>query len=207
MLLGPWTIDASMFALVDAQQERELEPLLFRLLQYFLAHPQRVIARQELADQVWQQAYVDDNAINRAISDLRKVLQHPLLDASVLKTHHRKGYSLQWNAVLQQQFALSQAKSVAEIGAGSTTEDAMGLQQPEPQLQPLVGQAQPTQHSAVAEAVLHAPAKTSLWSRRFLWLLILPCLAFGAYLLLTVATPSTHKAGPVVSAATSTAIP
>lgn len=203
MLLGPWTIDASRFALVDAQQERELEPLLFRLLQYFLAHPQRVIARQELADQVWQHAYVDDNAINRAISDLRKALQHPLLDASVLKTHHRKGYSLQWNAVLQQQFTLSQAKSAA--GAGSATEDATGLPQPEPLLQPVVGQAQPTQHSAVAEPVAIVPAKPALWSRRFLWLLMLPCLALGAYLVLTVAKPAEDKAGPVVSAATSAA--
>ena len=161
MLLGPWTIDASRFALVDVQQERELEPLLFRLLQYFLAHPQRVIARQELADQVWQQAYVDDNAINRAISDLRKVLQHPLLDAAVLKTHHRKGYSLQWNTALQQQFALSQAKPATEAGPDFVTEDATSLQQAEPQRQPLVGQAQSTPHSAVAEAVLNAPAKTS----------------------------------------------
>lgn len=205
MLLGPWTIDVARFALVDVQQERELEPLLFRLLQHFLAHPQRVIARQELADQVWQQAYVDDNAINRAISDLRKVLQHPLLDAAVLKTHHRKGYSLQWNAALQQQFALSQAKAAIEAGPDFVTEDATSLQQAEPQLQPLVGQAQPTPLSAVAEAVVHAPAKTSLWSRRFLWLLILPCLAFGAYLLLTEAKPSADKAGSVVATAIPTA--
>lgn len=204
MLLGPWTIDAARFALVDVQQERELEPLLFRLLQYFLAHPQRVIARQELADQVWQQAYVDDNAINRAISDLRKALQHPLLDAAVLKTHHRKGYSLQWNTALQQQFALSQVKAATEAGPDSVTEDATSLQQAEPELQPLVGQAQSTPHSAVAEAVVNAPAKTSLWSRRFLWLLILPCLAFAAYLLLTVAKPSADKTEPVVATAIST---
>lgn len=201
MLLGPWTIEASRFAVGDTQQERELEPLLFRLLQYFLAHPQRVIARQELADQVWQQAYVDDNAINRAISDLRKVLQHPLLDTSVLKTHHRKGYSLQWNAALQQQFTLSQAKSAAEAGAGSTTEDATGLQQPESKFKQVVGQSQPTQHSAVAEPVANVPAKPTLWSRRSLWLLILPCLALCAYVVLTSAKP----AGPIVPTPTPTA--
>ena len=82
-----------------------LEPLLFKLAVYFFANPERIIARQELAEQVWQQAYVDDNAINRAISDLRKALQHPKLTDSVLKTHHRKGYSLLWNAELQQQFS------------------------------------------------------------------------------------------------------
>lgn len=123
-VLGPWTLDASRFALVDTQQQRELEPLLFRLLQYFLLHPERVIGRQELADQVWQQAYVDDNAINRAISDLRKVLQHPLLEVSVLKTHHRKGYSLQWNAQLQQQFLA--------VSACATTIVSEPAERPEP---------------------------------------------------------------------------
>lgn len=199
MLLGPWTIDASRFALVDAQQERELEPLLFRLLQYFLAHPQRVIARQELADQVWQQAYVDDNAINRAISDLRKILQHPLLDASVLKTHHRKGYSLQWNAALQQQFALSLATSAAEAGSETST---VKRKQPEP----FFAQPKELQLSAVADQEpVSAPTKSlALWSRRTLWLLI-PCLALCAYWLLTSAKSPADKARPVAPTATAQA--
>jgi DNA-binding winged helix-turn-helix (wHTH) protein/Tol biopolymer transport system component len=103
--LGPWRLDAARFALVSSQELRELEPLLFKLAVYFFANPERIIARQELAEQVWQQTYVDDNAINRAISDLRKALQHPQLTDSVLKTHHRKGYSLLWNFELQQQFS------------------------------------------------------------------------------------------------------
>lgn len=206
MLLGPWTIDASRFAVVDAHQERELEPLLFRLLQYFLAHPQRVIGRQELADQVWQQSYVDDNAINRAISDLRKVLQHPLLDGSVVKTHHRKGYSLQWNAALQQQFALSQARSSAEVSTGLASEEPKA-QQSEPQPMVVVRQAsvvQPTAESAVVDEAIQEPAKTNVQSRRFVWLLILLCLALTAYLVLTVAKSTEDKAGSVQPTATST---
>lgn len=108
--LGPWQLDVARYALVSVQEVRELEPLIFRLAAYFFAHPQRIIARQELAEQVWQQAYVDDNAINRAISDLRKALQHPALSDTVLKTHHRKGYSLQWHVELQQQFLAEQTR-------------------------------------------------------------------------------------------------
>jgi len=37
---------------------------------------------------------VDDNAINRAISELRKQLSHPVHKAPLIKTHYRKGYSL-----------------------------------------------------------------------------------------------------------------
>jgi DNA-binding winged helix-turn-helix (wHTH) protein/Tol biopolymer transport system component len=93
--LGPWQLGVADYSLSDQQQRIELEPLLFKLLLYFATHPRRIINRQELVEAIWQQSYVDDNAINRAISELRKVLQHPDLPVSPIKTHHRKGYSLQ----------------------------------------------------------------------------------------------------------------
>lgn len=93
--LGPWRLCATDYSLSSPQQQFELEPLLFKLLSYFAANPRRIISRQELVDAIWQQNYVDDNAINRAISELRKVLTHPDLPVSPIKTHHRKGYSLQ----------------------------------------------------------------------------------------------------------------
>ena len=93
--LGPWQLGVADYTLSNQQQRIELEPLLFKLLHYFATHPRRIINRQELVEAIWQQSYVDDNAINRAISELRKVLQHPELPVSPIKTHHRKGYSLQ----------------------------------------------------------------------------------------------------------------
>ncbi len=93
--LGPWQLSVTDYSLNNQLQRIELEPLLFKLLHYFASHPRRIINRQELVDAIWQQNYVDDNAINRAISELRKVLQHPELPVSPIKTHHRKGYSLQ----------------------------------------------------------------------------------------------------------------
>lgn len=102
--LGPWQADQANYAIIASTGKVELEPLLAKLLWFFLQHPQQIISRQQLSDAVWQQGFVDDNAINRAISDLRKALQHPLLPDSPLKTHHRKGYSLQWDVELQQQF-------------------------------------------------------------------------------------------------------
>lgn len=93
--LGPWQFNAADFSISDNQQHIELEPLLCKLLVFFASNPGRIVSRQELIDAIWQQSFVDDNAINRAISELRKVLQHPTLQQSPIKTHHRKGYSLQ----------------------------------------------------------------------------------------------------------------
>lgn len=93
--LGPWQFSAANFCISDNSQKIELEPLLCKLLQFFASNSGRIVSRQELIDAIWQQSFVDDNAINRAISELRKVLQHPTLQQSPIKTHHRKGYSLQ----------------------------------------------------------------------------------------------------------------
>jgi DNA-binding winged helix-turn-helix (wHTH) protein/Tol biopolymer transport system component len=148
--LGPWRLDAARFALVSSQELRELEPLLFKLAVYFFANPERIIARQELAEQVWQQAYVDDNAINRAISDLRKALQHPQLTDSVLKTHHRKGYSLLWNFELQQQFS-------AELSAVQTAEPSTAdAQSAEPLAQPHAALTTTTPDTAFADNAVSA---------------------------------------------------
>ena len=105
--LGPWQLSVADYCLSDQRQRIELEPLLFKLLHFFAIHPRRIINRQELVEAIWQQSYVDDNAINRAISELRKVLQHPELPVSPIKTHHRKGYSLQ----LDPQYSKQQLKS------------------------------------------------------------------------------------------------
>ncbi len=92
---GPWVFHTSRCLLLADNVEVELDPLSFKLLKYFIAQGQRIISREELVEQVWQQKFVDDNAINRAISDLRKQLKTKDYKAQVIKTHYRKGYSFQ----------------------------------------------------------------------------------------------------------------
>ncbi len=92
--LGPWLFISQRCLITSDNIERELDPLSFKLLSYFVSNETRIITRQELVEQVWQQSFVDDNAINRAISELRKQLGHPELKAGMIKTHYRKGYSL-----------------------------------------------------------------------------------------------------------------
>ena len=92
---GPWMFDPSRCLLITDETEFELDPLSFKLLNYFIAQGQRIVSREELVEQVWQQKFVDDNAINRAISDLRKQLKYKDFKAQVIKTHYRKGYSFQ----------------------------------------------------------------------------------------------------------------
>jgi len=92
--IGPWIYSPDKCLLTDGNTEVELEPLLVRLLTVFIANPDKIVTRAELIAEAWQQAFVDDNAINRAISELRRQMAHPLSKSGIIKTHYRKGYSL-----------------------------------------------------------------------------------------------------------------
>ncbi|NVJ60250.1 MAG: winged helix-turn-helix transcriptional regulator [Gammaproteobacteria bacterium] len=56
------------------EQEYKLDPIINSLLQYFLANANRLVTRQEINQHVWPNICVSDDAINRAISVLRKSL-------------------------------------------------------------------------------------------------------------------------------------
>ena len=90
---GAWSLNPKLQIISDGEVERELEPLLFKILCYLIINKDEIITRQDLIDDVWCQHYVDDNAINRAMSELRKVLKSEIQRGLVVKTHYRKGYS------------------------------------------------------------------------------------------------------------------
>ncbi|MBE0370337.1 winged helix-turn-helix domain-containing protein [Pseudoalteromonas sp. MMG013] len=91
--LGPFTLDNRSQTLKLGNALIKVEPLIFELLVYFVLNPGRVISRDELGEKIWQQEFVDNNSINRAISELRRILSHESLPENVIKTHYRKGYS------------------------------------------------------------------------------------------------------------------
>ncbi|RJE73255.1 hypothetical protein CWB96_08105 [Pseudoalteromonas citrea] len=92
-LFGPFTLDNRSQTLKIDNTLVKVEPLIFELLVYFMLNPDRVISRDELGEKIWQQEFVDNNSINRAISELRRILSHDALPENAIKTHYRKGYS------------------------------------------------------------------------------------------------------------------
>ena len=92
--IGEWSYLENSGTLKCGSTERVLEPLIENLLVYFIKNHDRVITRQELIENVWQMSFVDDNSINRAISELRKQFKLPQSNQIFIKTHYRKGYSL-----------------------------------------------------------------------------------------------------------------
>jgi len=74
------------------EQELKLPPTEFRLLHYFMSHPDRVFTRGQLLDQAWgTQIYVEERTVDVHIRRLRKNLEPFNLDA-LIQTVHGRGY-------------------------------------------------------------------------------------------------------------------
>ncbi len=69
-----------------------LPPTEFRLLHYFMGHPERVFTRGQLLDQAWgTQVYVEERTVDVHIRRLRKNLEPYNLD-TLIQTVHGRGY-------------------------------------------------------------------------------------------------------------------
>ena len=90
-VFGRWNFNADSGDLDDGDSTIRLEPLVARLLAYFLSHQNRVISRDELMAAVWENRFVSDDAINRCVSILRHALS-PEDKNAYIETVVRKGY-------------------------------------------------------------------------------------------------------------------
>jgi len=69
----------------------ELSPLEFRLLHFFMTHRERVYSRQQLIEQVWDTAHVEDRTVDVHIRRLRKLLA-PTGHDRLIQTVRSAGY-------------------------------------------------------------------------------------------------------------------
>ncbi len=68
-------LDPETYRVTIEGQSLEISPTEFRLLQFFITHPERVYSRSQLLDQVWgQNIYVEERTVDVHIRRLRKTL-------------------------------------------------------------------------------------------------------------------------------------
>lgn len=85
-------VDRESFRVLKAGESRALEPRAFDLLLYLIDHRGRVIDKQELFEQVWKQAFVTDNALTRAIKEIRRVIGDNASAPRYIETLPKRGY-------------------------------------------------------------------------------------------------------------------
>jgi DNA-binding winged helix-turn-helix (wHTH) protein len=92
LAFGPFTFDPANGLLRRADSEIPLPPRVLGVLAYLLARPGQVVARQDLIDAIWKDAFVTDTSLAEAVSSLRQALGDDPQQPVYIQTLHRRGY-------------------------------------------------------------------------------------------------------------------
>ena len=87
-----FSLDAKSSSLSKGDIRFKIEPRVLLLLEYFCQHPNEAITRDALIRDVWQGRVVGYAAINRAVSELRKVIEAEVTNPKIIITVSKVGY-------------------------------------------------------------------------------------------------------------------
>jgi TolB-like protein/DNA-binding winged helix-turn-helix (wHTH) protein/lipoprotein NlpI len=85
-------IDVDSFRLSRSGRAMEIEPKALNLLIFMVQNPGRLLERRELISAVWGDAFITDHVLNRAIGQLRKVLEDDAKAPRYIETVPTLGY-------------------------------------------------------------------------------------------------------------------
>ena len=90
--LGDLLLDTASQRVRIGGEELHLGPTEFRLLRFFMTHPERVYSRSQILDRVWGgNVYIEERTVDVHIRRLRKALE-PSGHDHVLQTVRGSGY-------------------------------------------------------------------------------------------------------------------
>jgi len=118
------TIDPKRRRVAGPMGEAPLEPLVMQLLLQLVERPGEVLARRELFHQLWGNAQVGDDSLNRLVASLRKTLERTGPETMQIETIPRVGYRLIAEPAADQ--AARPISRRALIGAGGASLLAIG---------------------------------------------------------------------------------
>jgi two-component system phosphate regulon response regulator PhoB len=73
--LGDLVLDTDQHRLSIRDKQLEVSPTEFKLMQFFMTHPDKVYSRTQLLDQVWgRSVYIEERTVDVHIRRLRKIL-------------------------------------------------------------------------------------------------------------------------------------
>lgn len=89
---GPFELDLPRGALTRDGQDIPIRPKTFALLSCLLAHPGRLISKEELLDHVWPGVVVTEDSVTQCVGELRAALGDG--GQQLIRTVPRRGYRL-----------------------------------------------------------------------------------------------------------------
>jgi TolB-like protein/DNA-binding winged helix-turn-helix (wHTH) protein len=94
LYIGGWQIDASTNRIGRDGVEKKLEPRSMELLMYLADHPDQVVSRQEIEENVWKGRVVGYDALSGSIVKIRKAFGDTSKKPRIIETIPKAGYRL-----------------------------------------------------------------------------------------------------------------
>lgn len=92
VVVGPLRLDTAAHRVYCGDTQVPIGPTEYRLLNFFMTHPDRVYSRSQLLDHVWGgSVYVEERTIDVHIRRLRKTLE-PVTAQDMVQTVRGAGY-------------------------------------------------------------------------------------------------------------------
>jgi pimeloyl-ACP methyl ester carboxylesterase/DNA-binding winged helix-turn-helix (wHTH) protein len=85
-------LDSDRFLLERAGEPVRVEPQVFDVLAYLVAHRDRVVPKTELLDAVWGDRFVSESALSSRIKSARRAVGDDGARQAVIKTVHARGF-------------------------------------------------------------------------------------------------------------------
>ncbi|RKZ06961.1 hypothetical protein DRQ32_10580, partial [bacterium] len=92
--LGEWRIDPALNRISDGKVTHQVEPRVMDVLVCLASRPGEVFSRDDLLQAVWQDVVVGEEALTRAISELRRLLEDDHRSPRFVETIRKGGYRL-----------------------------------------------------------------------------------------------------------------
>ena len=87
-------LDTERRTLTHDDSEIEVEPRVFDVVAYLAAHVDRVVAKEELLDELWGDRFVSEWALSTAVKHARRALGDDGTQQQIIKTSHGRGYRM-----------------------------------------------------------------------------------------------------------------
>ncbi len=87
-------VDPSLNRVTHGEQTVQVEPKIMQVLVALAERPGEVVSRDELMARVWAGVFVTDDALHRAIRELRRLFEDDSERPAVIETIRKRGYRL-----------------------------------------------------------------------------------------------------------------
>lgn len=117
-------IDTELFEIRNNGSPVSVEPQVFDVLAYLVKNRDRVVTKQELFENVWQDTFVGEAALSTRIMEARKAIGDTGSDQRLIRTLRSRGYRFVGEVQLQDGDHASPSVAEDKTEGDSSREDA-----------------------------------------------------------------------------------